>query len=295
MSRGYVPQLLLLSAIWGSSYMFIKVGVRDFSPAALVELRLLLAATVLVTAAAASRGLRSVRSGIRPGAVVGIVGMAVPFLLISWGETHVDSGVAAVANASVPIFVALLALRFAAGERSSGLRVVGLAVGLAGVAVVVGVHPGGGWWAVAGALAVVLSSVCYAVSSLFIQRSLYVGGIELAAASVLWGAAAMLPFALLRLPESVGWKPLVSVVVLGVVGTGFAQLLINRLIGEYGAARSMLVNYLLPAFALLYGVAILGEPLTGAKLGGLALILTGVSLASGIVAGGRRHAATETG
>ena len=293
--RGYVPQLLLLSAIWGSSYMFIKVGVRDLSPAALVELRLLLAATVLVTAAAARRGLRSVRSGIRPGAVVGIVGMAVPFLLISWGETHVDSGVAAVANASVPIFVALLALRFAAGERSSGLRVVGLAVGLAGVAVVVGVHPGGGWWAVAGALAVVLSSVCYAVSSLFIQRSLYVGGIELAAASVLWGAAAMLPFALLRLPDSVGWKPLVSVVVLGVVGTGFAQLLVTRLIGEYGAARSMLVNYLLPAFALLYGVAILGEPLTGAKLGGLALILTGVSLASGIVAGGRRRAATETG
>lgn len=293
--RGYVPQLLLLSAIWGSSYMFIKVGVRDLSPAALVELRLLLAATVLVTAAAARRGLRSVRSGIRPGAVVGIVGMAVPFLLISWGETHVDSGVAAVANASVPIFVALLALRFAAGERSSGLRVVGLAVGLAGVAVVVGVHPGGGWWAVAGALAVVLSSVCYAVSSLFIQRSLYVGGIELAAASVLWGAAAMLPFALLRLPDSVGWKPLVSVVVLGVVGTGFAQLLVTRLIGEYGAARSMLVNYLLPAFALLYGVAILAEPLTGAKLGGLALILTGVSLASGIVAGGRRRAATETG
>jgi drug/metabolite transporter (DMT)-like permease len=275
--------------------MFIKVGVRDLSPAALVELRLLLAATVLVTAAAARRGLRSVRSGIRPGAVVGIVGMAVPFLLISWGETHVDSGVAAVANASVPIFVALLALRFAAGERSSGLRVVGLAVGLAGVAVVVGVHPGGGWWAVAGALAVVLSSVCYAVSSLFIQRSLYVGGIELAAASVLWGAAAMLPFALLRLPDSVGWKPLVSVVVLGVVGTGFAQLLVTRLIGEYGAARSMLVNYLLPAFALLYGVAILAEPLTGAKLGGLALILTGVSLASGIVAGGRRRAATETG
>jgi drug/metabolite transporter (DMT)-like permease len=275
--------------------MFIKVGVRDLSPAALVELRLLLAATVLVTAAAARRGLRSVRSGVRPGAVVGIVGMAIPFLLISWGETHVDSGVAAVANASVPIFVALLALRFAAGERSSGLRVVGLAVGLAGVAVIVGVHPDGGWWAVAGAFAVVLSSICYAVSSLFIQRSLSVGGIELAAASVLWGAAAMLPFALLRLPDSVGWKPLVSVVVLGVVGTGFAQLLINRLIGEYGAARSMLVNYLLPAFALVYGVAILGEPLTGAKLGGLALILTGVSLASGIVAGGRRRAATETG
>jgi drug/metabolite transporter (DMT)-like permease len=289
--RGYLPQLLVLSAIWGSSYMFIKVGVRDFSPAAMVELRLLLAAAVLLSAAAMRRGLRSVRAAARPGAVVGVVGMALPFLLISWGETHVDSGVAAVANSSVPIFVALLALRFAAGERSSGLRVVGLVVGLAGVGIVVGVHPGGGWWAVVGALAVVLASLCYAASSLFIQRSLVVGGGELAAASVVCGALAMLPFALARLPDSVGWKPFVSVVVLGVVGTGIAQLIVNRLIGTYGAARSMLVNYLLPAFALFYGVTILGEPLTAAKLGGLALILAGVSLASGLVTWGRQRAA----
>jgi drug/metabolite transporter (DMT)-like permease len=155
---------------------------------------------------------------------------------------------------------------------------------------VVGVHPGGGWWAIIGALAVVLASLCYAASSLFIQRSLVVGGVELAAASVVCGAVAMFPFALARLPDSVGWKPLASVVVLGVCATGVAQLIINRLIGEYGAARSMLVNYLLPAFALLYGVTILGEPLTGAKLGGLALILTGVSLASGLLSWGRQRA-----
>ena len=290
MTRSYLPSLPLLSAIWGSSYMFIKVGVRDFSPAAMVELRLLLAGAVLVSFAAARRGLRAVRPALAPGAFVGTIGMALPFLLISWGETHVDSGVAAVANSSVPIFVALLALRFAASERSSGLRVVGLAVGLAGVGVVAGVHPNGGWWAVAGALAVVLASLCYAVSSLYIQRSLVVGGLELATASVLAGAVAMLPFALVRLPDSVGWKPLASVAVLGIVGTGFAQLIVNRLIAEHGPARSMLVNYLLPGFALLYGVTILGEPLTGAKVGGLALILVGVTLASGLVVWGRRAA-----
>ncbi|TMK33648.1 MAG: DMT family transporter, partial [Actinobacteria bacterium] len=132
-TRSYLPSLPLLSAIWGSSYMFIKVGVRDFSPAAMVELRLLLAGAVLVSFAAARRGLRAVRPALAPGAFVGVVGMALPFLLISWGETHVDSGVAAVANSSVPIFVAFLALWFAATERSTGLRVVGLAVGLAGV------------------------------------------------------------------------------------------------------------------------------------------------------------------
>jgi drug/metabolite transporter (DMT)-like permease len=288
--RSYVLPLLLLSAIWGSSYMFIKVGIRDFSPSAMVELRLLLAGSVLVSFLAVRRGLRAVRPALAPGAVVGVVGMAIPFLLISWGETHVDSGVAAVANSSVPIFVALLALRFAVSERFSGLRVLGLVVGLAGVGVVAGVHPNGGWWAVAGALAVVLASACYAASSLYIQRSLVVGGLELAAASVLCGAAAMLPFALADLPGSVGWRPLASVVVLGVVGTGFAQLIVNRLIGEHGPARSMLVNYLLPGFALLYGATILGEPVTGAKIGGLALILVGVTLASGLVMA-RRSAA----
>src|SRR5438105_9483085 len=287
MKRSYVLLLLLLSAIWGSSYLFIKVGVRDFSPAAMVELRLLLAGAVLVSFVAVARRLRGVRRALPPGAFVGVVGMAIPFLLISWGETHVDSGVAAVANSSVPIFVALLALRFAASERSSGLRMVGLVVGLAGVGVVAGVHPNGGWWAVGGALAVVLASLCYAVSSLYIQRSLVVGGLELAAASVVCGAVVMLPFALADLPDAVGWKPLASVVVLGVVGTGFAQLIVNRLIGEHGSARSMLVNYLLPGFALLFGATILGEPVTGPKVGGLALILVGVTLASGLVAPGR--------
>src|SRR5438552_4773150 len=289
--RSYLLPLRLLSAIWGSSYMFIKVGIRDFSPAALVELRLLLAGAVLVSFVAVRRGLRAVRPAFAPGAFVGVVGMALPFLLISWGETHVDSGVAAVANSSVPIFVALLALRFAASERSSGLRVLGLLVGLAGVGVVAGVHPNGGWWAVAGALAVVLASLCYAVSSLYIQRSLVVGGLELAVASVLCGAASVLPFALADLPDSVGWKPLASVVVLGGVGTGIAQLIVNRLIGEHGPARSMLVNYLLPGFALFYGATILDEPITGAKVAGLGLILAGVTLASGLVAWGRRPAA----
>ena len=290
MTRSYVPPLLVLSAIWGSSYMFIKVGLRDFSSAALVDARLLSAALVLVTFVAMRGGVRRLRPAVAPGAVVGLVGMAIPFLLITWGETHVDSGVAAVANSSVPIFVALLALRFAPSERSGGLRVAGLAIGLAGVAVVVGVHPSGGRWAVVGTLAVVLASLCYALSSLFVQRRLVVGGPELATTSVLWGALAMLPFALVHLPEHVGWKPLGSVVALGVIATGLATLIVNRLIAAHGPARTMLVNYLLPGFALFYGVALLGEPLTVAEVGGLALILVGVTLASGLVTFGRRVA-----
>src|SRR5438552_18971311 len=121
MKRSYVPPLLLLSAIWGSSYMFIKVGVRDFSPAAMVELRLLLAGAVLVLFLAVRRGLGGVRRALAPGSFVGVIGMALPFLLISWGETRVDSGVAAVATSSVPIIVAMLALSYATGVLLSGV------------------------------------------------------------------------------------------------------------------------------------------------------------------------------
>src|SRR5436853_1387229 len=251
--------------------MFIKVGVRDLAPATLVDLRLTLAATVLLAFVAVRGRFRGLRPAVRPGAVVGTVGMAVPFVLISWGETHIDSGIAGVTNASVPIFVALLALWFAPSERMRGVRLAGLAVGLSGVAVVSGVHPSGGGWAVVGTLAVVLASLCYAVSALYVQRRLSVGGPELAATSTLCGAVVMLPFALAQIPDHVGWKPLSSVVVLGVVATGVATLLANRLIGAHGPARAMLVNYLLPAFALLYGVSILGEPLTFGEVLGFAL------------------------
>jgi drug/metabolite transporter (DMT)-like permease len=289
-SRSYLPPLLILSAIWGSSYMFIKVGLRDFSSAALVDVRLLLAAIVLVSVVVARGGTARLRPAAKPGAVVGTIGMALPFLLITWGETHVDSGVAAVANSSVPIFVALLAIWFAPSERSGGVRVAGLAIGLAGVAVVVGIHPAAGWWAIVGTLAVVVASLFYAISSLFIQRRLGVGGAELAATSVLWGFVVLLPFALADLPDHLGWKPLGAVVALGVVATGVATLIVNRLIADHGPARTMLVNYVLPGFALVYGITLLGEPLTAAELGGLALILVGVTLAAGLVTFGRRVA-----
>ena len=265
MSRTYVAPLFVLSAIWGSSYMFIKVGVRDFSPATLVDVRLALAAAVLVVFVTLRGTARRLRGALAPGAVVGVVGMALPFVLISWGETHIDSGIAGVANASVPIFVALLALRFAQSERLYGLRLFGLAV--------------------------VLSSLCYAVSSLYVQRHVGVGGPELAATSTLCGAIVMLPFAAARVPDHVGWKPLVSVAVLGIVGTGFATIVANRLIGAHGSARAMLVNYLIPGFALVYGVVVLAEPLTAAEVLGLALILTGVTLASGVVRLRRRAVA----
>src|SRR5439155_16743315 len=175
-TRRYVPLLLTLSALWGASYLFIKVGVRDFAPTVLVELRLLLAAAVLVGFLWLREGrigaTASLRAAARAGIVLGLLNAAIPSVLIAWGERHIDSGVAAVANATVPIFNALLVLRFNPAERVTGTRFAGVLAGLAGVAVLAGLDPRGGWWAVAGILAVVVASISYAGSAIYAQLRL---------------------------------------------------------------------------------------------------------------------------
>jgi len=296
MTRRYGPLILTLAAIWGASYLFIKVGVRDFEPTVLMTLRLLLGGLILLAFLAAKDGggvtLAAVAGAWRPGLVVGTINGAVPFTLIAWGETHVDSGVAAIANASVPIFVALLAIKFNPGERATGLKLVGILVGLVGVGVLAGIHPEGGGWAVLGTLAVVLASLSYAAGGLYGQRALgRAAGPVLATASMLYGGLILLPFALFQLPGAApGWKSVVSLLGLAVLGTAVAQLILFRMLRLFGAARLSLVTYLIPAFALLYGSLILDEPLRPSMLIGLGLILGGVALGSGVWRPARRPA-----
>jgi drug/metabolite transporter (DMT)-like permease len=288
MTRRYGPLMLVLAAIWGASYLFIKVGVRDFEPTVLMTLRLLIAGLLLFGFLAATTGagnaLQGVRMAWREGLVFGAINGALPFTLIAWGETHIDSGVAAIAQASVPIFVALLAIKFNPSQRSSGMKLVGILVGLLGVGVLAGIHPEGGGWAVAGTLAVVLASVSYAAGGLYGQHALgRASGPVLATASMLYGGVLLLPFALFQLPDHTpGWKPVASLLGLAVLGTAVAQLLLFRILRLYGAARLSLVTYLIPAFALLYGSLILDEPLRPSMLVGLGLILGGVALGSGV-------------
>jgi drug/metabolite transporter (DMT)-like permease len=293
--RRYALFLLTLGAIWGSSYLFIKVGVRDLSPAALIEIRLLCAIPPLAVFAAQRYGVRALWDARRQGLVLGVVNAAIPFTLIAWGEKHVDSGVAAVANSSVPIFVAILAVWFVPSERSTGWRLVGVALGLVGVAVLAGVHPAGGWLGAAGTGAIVVASISYAAANLYAGRRMATGPAVLAATSMISAFVVLLPFALLSLPSHTpGWKSLGSAVALGLLGTALAQILSYRMIRLYGSSRSVLVAYMLPAFALLYGAVFLSEPLTWQKLVGLATILGGVALGSGALRLPRRTALAQT-
>ena len=295
MSRSYVIYIGLLAAFWGASYMFIKVANRAFEPATMMMFRLLLASLIIVLVLIAQRGWRRTGDEMRAlgweGFALGDVNGAIPFTLIAWGEKYIDSGVAAIANATMPIFVVLLAIRFKPSETVRGLRLVGFLVGLVGVGVLAGVHPEGGWWGVAGTLAVVVASVSYAVGALWGQR-LIVGtsGLVLSGASMIGGLLVLLPLGLAQLPSAVpGWKESGSVLALAVMGTALAQIILYRVLRSDGAARVSLVTYLLPVTALIYGVLLLGEPLTWEELAGMALILGGVALGSGAVRFPRRE------
>lgn len=295
MSHRYAFLLVALGAIWGSSYLFIRVGVRDLSPADLIELRLLCAAPLLVAFAVRRYGWGALREAWREGLVLGVVNAAVPFTLIAWAEKHVDSGTAAVANSSVPIFVALLAFFFVPTERSTGLRLVGILLGLVGVAVLAGVHPQGGWLGTAGIGAIVGASISYAAANLYAGRRMSAGGPVLAAVSMSAAFVLLLPLAAATPPaHTPGWKAVGSAVALGLLGTALAQILSYRMIRLYGSARSVLVAYMLPAFALLYGFVLLGEPVTLQKLAGLVLITGGVALGAGAVRLFRRGPVAQT-
>ena len=210
-------------------------------------------------------------------------------------RTRLDSGLTAIIQASAPLFTALLALRFSRGDRVRGSRLAGLVVGFAGVALLVGGRPSG---QIVAALAVVFSAVCYAAAALYAGRRLRgVSPLVTALGTLAAATLATLPVGLFQLPSHMtSWKVTASVLTLGIAGTGLGYILYYGLIAGAGASRAILITYLVPTFAVVYGAVLLGEPVTGAALGGLALVLAGVGLGTGAVRLGRarRVASSET-
>jgi len=276
--------LLALAAIWGASFLFIKVAVRELTPATLIVGRLGLAALTLALIAPAAVGTRETLRQFREHwlwlVVVALVNTAIPFWLLSWGETRIDSGLASIIQASVPIFNALIAFVAFHEVRVTGSRLVGVGVGFVGVALLVGAQPEG---KVLGALAVVGMAFCYGLGGLLTGRylknaqPLVVGLASTIVATLVW-----LPVGVAQSPsETPGWTTIASVIALGIPGTALAYLLFFALISGAGAAYTSLVTYLIPPIALAYGAIFLGERFGAAAFGGLALILAGVALGTG--------------
>jgi drug/metabolite transporter (DMT)-like permease len=276
--------LYILGAIWGASYLFIKIGVRDLSPAMVAWARIALAAAVLVPLAARSGALAVARgSGIVWLAVVGAIQVAGPFILIAAAEEEISSGLAGILVASAPLFTALLAIRLDHEERSSGLRLVGVLLGLGGVAVLLGVDLNGSSAELLGGVAVLVAALGYAVGGFLVKKRLAaVPPIGLAAWVMVASTVVLLPAAIATAPSSApGIGPVAAVAALGVLGTGIAFAIFYALMGSIGPARTFIVTYLAPGFAIAYGAIFLDEAITVSTLAGLALILGGSYLAAG--------------
>jgi drug/metabolite transporter (DMT)-like permease len=276
--------LATVAFLWGASFLFIKVAVRELDPATLILGRVGLGALTLAAIVPFMVGGRRTVGEIRRNAgwlvVVALVNIAVPFWLLSWGETRIDSGLASIIQGSVPIFNAVVAFGFFREVRVTGARLVGVGMGFVGVALLVGAQPGG---KVLGAIAVVGMALCYAVGQLLAGRHLAaVPPPVVALATTGIAAIAALPLGVAEAPHHVpGWKVIGSVVALAVPGTAIAFLLFYAIIAGAGAAYASLVTYLVPPIALVYGAIFLGERFGAAALGGLALILGGVALGAG--------------
>jgi drug/metabolite transporter (DMT)-like permease len=281
--------LTALAAIWGGSYLLIKVALEDLGPAVIVCARCALAAIVLFAVMRLSGGGQSARAALadvraRPrwALLHGLLAVALPFSLISFGELAVPSGLTAVLIAPVSLWVAGLAPLLDPSEGVDRRAAIGMAAGLAGVALVVGVESVHSVGEFLGALAILGASASYGLSGFVVKRR-YNALPPIATSFIAITVATLLtlPLAAATAPGDVpGLLAVGAVLTLGVLGTALAFVILYVLIGEVGARRAQLVSYLAPGFALVYGAALLGEPITVAAVAGLALILTGVALAS---------------
>ena len=273
----------LLSAAWGASYMFIKIGLEHGLPApAIVFWRTALAAAVLMPVAVRMGALADLRSRLVPVVVLALVQVAAPFLLITFGERHISSSLAGILVATAPIFTFLLAFAIDQEERTGAIGVLGVGAGIGGVVLLLGVDTSGTAAALLGGLMVVLASLGYALGSYYLKRRFKdTQPVGVVAATMTASALLSAPFAALDLPaHAPGGGAIAAVSTLGVVGTGIAFVMFYELIATVGPAKATLVAYLAPGFAVVYGVLLLGEKFTLATAAGLVLIIVGSWLAA---------------
>jgi drug/metabolite transporter (DMT)-like permease len=265
-----------VSVVWGMPYMFIKLGVDGgLSPGFLAWSRVTLAALVLLPFALRSGALKGLP--LRWVALFAAVEISIPFPLIGFGETRVSSSLAAILIAAVPLVMAALALRFDPSERPTRTRLVGMLIGLAGVAALVGIDLGGSTAALVGAAALLVATVGYSCGPLIVKRQ-FSKFHPLGPVTAAMGIASvmLLPFGVADFPaERPPADALASVLVLGLVCSALAFILFFSLVAEIGPARASVITYINPVVALGLGVAILGEELTAGAGVGLLLILAG--------------------
>jgi drug/metabolite transporter (DMT)-like permease len=282
-----VRRLILLAFIWGWSFLFIKVAGEGLTPASVAFGRVALGALVLnIVLRQQGVGLPTDRTAWRHFTIAALVAAVVPFTLIAWGEQHITTALTAVLNASTPLFTAVLAALFLR-ERLGAVAVAGLVVGLAGVSVAAGLGASDlASSSLLGGAASVAAGLCYGIAFVYMRRYLTSYPPLVAATGQLTAGTVLLaPVALVTsLRQGVEMTPtrIVSIVLLGVFGTGLAYVLNYRIIGELGATRASVVTYVIPIVAVAVGIVVLDEHFAIRQLvGGLLIVIgiTGVNMA----------------
>lgn len=266
-----------VSLLWGLPYLLIKVAVAEVAPVTVVFTRVAMAALLLWPIAARRGALRGLRRRLPQLLMLSLTEITVPFLLISMGEQRIASSLAGLLIAALPLFVALLALRFDSAERVGGLRLLGLLLGIGGVAVLLGIDVGGDSAQLLGAALVLLATWCYAISTLVVKR-VFSDTSMLGVVTVTTTIASLLlaPFAVVLTPARLpGLHVVLALVGLGVLCTAAALMLYFALIVEAGPSRATVITYLNPAVAVVLGAVVLGEPLTATIIAGFLLIIAG--------------------
>ena len=270
-------ELTLLGAVWGGSFLFMRVAAADFGPFALVEVRLALGALILMPF------LWQARARFTPAVWLRVAGIAainsvLPFVLFAWGAERAPAGIGAITNAMTVMFAALVAFLFY-GERIGPWRWIGLVAGFIGVTILASGHIAGASVGAA-ALAGTAAALCYGLGINFVRH--YLSGFPaaaIAAANLGAGALLLLPFALYSWPQHpipvASW---LSAVLLGVLCTGIAFVFYYRLIARIGAPRTATVTYLIPLFGVIWAWLLLGERVTLSMVLAGALILAGVAM-----------------
>jgi len=270
-------ELTLLGAVWGGSFLFMRVAAADFGPFALVEVRLALGALILMPF------LWQARARFTPAVWLRVAGIAainsvLPFVLFAWGAERAPAGIGAITNAMTVMFAALVAFLFY-GERIGPWRWIGLVAGFIGVTILASGHIAGASVGAA-ALAGTAAALCYGLGINFVRH--YLSGFPaaaIAAANLGAGALLLLPFALYSWPQHpipvASW---LSAVLLGVLCTGIAFVFYYRLIARIGAPRTATVTYLIPLFGVIWAWLLLGERVTLSMVLAGALILAGVGM-----------------
>ena len=270
--------LVVLGALWGAAFLFMRVAAPAFGPVTLIAVRVTIAAALLLPLLVREGGLAQARSAAGRLALVGALNTAIPFTLFAYAALTLPAGLSSVLNATVPLFGALVGVLWL-GERPRPLQLVGLGLGFAGVLVLAWprLSSASDWRAVAAALT---ATLLYAISAHLTRQTLTgVRPLVIAGGSMTGAAAMLLPLTLVwhpaSPPASGAWG---AALMLGVASTAIAYVMYFRLLARAGPTVAMTVTYLIPVFGVSWGAVFLGERLASTALAGGALVLTGVAL-----------------